>query len=332
MSKNQRVLDLHHADVAPRVIAETLGVPKRTVYRIIKEGRLERKKSGSPANKKLSEKFLKKLSKAVEKAPTVSIRRHAKALKICESTARNGLKILGKKSLVRPPVPLLTERLKLSRFERSKKLLNRLKGEDASTVRIFSDKKIFTVDQVYNRRNDRVIVDQGTPATPVNKTKHPASVMVLGIVASDGKKPPPIFVPAGVKINTEAYLELLDRHLLPWLRKNYPQGNYCFQQDGAPAHTAKKTQDWLRDNLANFWPKDFWPPSSPDLNPLDYSVWSVVESKACRTSHANVDELKASIVKAWRSMTKAYLVKTCRQFRPRLEKVIALEGGLFEKL
>jgi len=46
---------------------------------------------------------------------------------------------------------------------------------------------MFTVNQVYNCPNDRVIVDQGDSATPVNKTKHPAGVMVLGIVTSDGK-------------------------------------------------------------------------------------------------------------------------------------------------
>jgi hypothetical protein len=55
-------------------------------------------------------------------------------------------------------------------------------------MEIFSDKKIFTVDQSYNRRNDRVIVEKGSEATPVSKTKHPAGVMVLGIIASDGKK------------------------------------------------------------------------------------------------------------------------------------------------
>jgi transposase-like protein len=331
MSKNQRVLDFHHAQMPARKIADTLNIPVRTVYRIIKHGRVERKSPGVPKNKILKKKFLVKLAKAVESSPTVSIRKQAKILKVSEGTVRNGLKMVGKKSLVRPPVPLLTERLINLRLERSKKLLNKLKKMDPETVKIFSDKKIFTVDQAYNRRNDRVIVEQGTPAMPVNRTKHPASVMVLGIVASDGKKPPPIFVPAGVKVNTDAYLDLLATHVLPWLKKTYPKGNYVFQQDGAPAHTANKTQKWLADNMASFWPKDVWPPSSPDLNPLDFSVWSVVESKACKTSHANVDDLKASITKVWKAMTRAYLIKTCQQFRPRLEKVVALEGGLFEK-
>jgi len=33
-----------------------------------------------------------------------------------------------------------------------------------------------------------------------------------------------------------------------------------------------------------FWSKEFWPPNSPDLNPLDYYVWSVVESDVIKTA------------------------------------------------
>ena len=210
--------------------------------------------------------------------------------------------------------------------------MNRLKSDSGSTVRIFSDKKIFTVDQVYNRRNDRVIVEEGAPAIPVNKTKHPQGCMVLGVVASDGLKCPPIFVPEGMKVNTEVYIKLLASKVVPWLKKNYPKGNYTFQQDGAPAHTSNRTQEWLATNMANFWPKDVWPPSSPDLNPLDYSVWSVLESRACKSPHNNVTTLKASIVRSWRSLSKQYIVDTCLSFRRRVETVIEMEGGLFEKL
>ena len=65
--------------------------------------------------------------------------------------------------------------------------------------------------------------------------------MMLGVVASDGEKCPPTFTPANEKISTEQYLETLERHVLPWLQRTYPAGNYVFQQDGAPAHAAKKT-------------------------------------------------------------------------------------------
>jgi ribosomal protein S25 len=112
-----------------------LGVSKATVYCVIKAGRVERKKRETAHNKKLTEIFLEKLAKTVEASPTVSIRKTAKKLKICNGTIRNRLKKLGKKSLVRPPAPLLSERLQMLRLERSKKLLAKLKHLPESTVR-----------------------------------------------------------------------------------------------------------------------------------------------------------------------------------------------------
>ena len=35
-----------------------------------------------------------------------------------------------------------------------------------------------------------------------------------------------------------------------------------------------------------------WPPNSIDLNPLDYSVWRILEEKACAKPHPNVESLK----------------------------------------
>jgi len=50
---------------------------------------------------------------------------------------------------------------------------------------------------------------------------------------------------------------------------------FIFQQGGAPAHTAKVTQQWLQwlaVHCPDFIDKDSWPPNSPDINPVDYHV------------------------------------------------------------
>jgi len=59
---------------------------------------------------------------------------------------------------------------------------------------------------------------------------------------------------------------------------------YVFQQDGAPAHTSHLVQNWLSDNIDMFWSKEFWLPNSPDLNLLNYYVWSVVERVTNKSS------------------------------------------------
>jgi len=48
-----------------------------------------------------------------------------------------------------------------------------------------------------------------------------------------------------------------------------------------------------------FWSKEFWPPNSPDLNPLDYYVWSVVERVTNKSRHPNVASLRTAIKAAF---------------------------------
>ena len=40
--------------------------------------------------------------------------------------------------------------------------------------------------------------------------------------------------------------------------------HYIFQQDRGPAHTNKRTQDWLKESLTEVFEKEIWPPSSTD--------------------------------------------------------------------
>ena len=131
------------------------------------------------------------------------------------------------------------------------------------------------------------------------------------------------FIPPGFKINTDVYLDIM-------VNVVKTRDSPIFQEDSAPAHKAKKTQEWMKENLAAFWPANLGPPQSPDLNPLNYSIWGVVEAEACKTSHQNVDDLKASAALAWFNMSEKYLVATCRSFRPRLKKILAKNGDDFE--
>ncbi|QQP55053.1 Uncharacterized protein FKW44_008097 [Caligus rogercresseyi] len=81
-------------------------------------------------------------------------------------------KDLGMKSYARTPRHLLTDRLKPSRHERCKKVLNYFK-KSSVRVKIFSDKKIFTLDAVFSRRNDRYIAKSFNQVEGTYRTKHP---------------------------------------------------------------------------------------------------------------------------------------------------------------
>lgn len=67
------------------------------------------------------------------------------------------------------------------------------------------------------------------------------------------------------------------------LKVNLFIGDYwTLQQDSAPAHMAKRTQWWLKENLPDFIQNKDWSSRSPDLNPHNYKLWSVLEVKVCQ--------------------------------------------------
>lgn len=72
----------------------------------------------------------------------------------------------------------------------------------------------------------------------------------------------------------------------------YDDEYYCFQQDGAPAHTAKTVQQRCDENLTDFITKDEWPPSSPDLNPLDFSTWGYMLTQLDLTKIHTIDSFE----------------------------------------
>ena len=119
----------------------------------------------------------------------------------------------------------------------------------------------------------------------VMKTKFPAMVMVFGVVSSEGHIMPPHIFKVGLKVNTNMYLDVLKSVVIPWCNQVAGSRSWVWQQYSAPAHKSKETQAWLQKECYKFVPFFYWPPSSPDLNLLDYFVWSYVENITNMTSH-----------------------------------------------
>ena len=109
------------------------------------------------------------------------------------------------------------------------------------------------------------------------KTKFPATVMVFGVVSSEGHIMPPHIFEVGLKVNTKVYLDVLKVVVMPWCNQVAGGRPWVGQQDSTPAHKSKQTQTWLQKECYDFVPFSQWPPSSPDLNLLDYFVWLYVE-------------------------------------------------------
>lgn len=329
------------AKLKPVEIVRMLRLPTRTVYRIAKafseaenmeEGSyIGARKSHIRTRPKRSSKLVNAIRERVSKDHHISYRRIAAEFKVSYGTVHNVIhKDLGCNAY-RPRVRhMLSEANRMARMERCGKLLQSLKTQAARRIRFFSDEKIFTVNEKHNRQNHRCTVSCPEDACVVPKTKFPASVHVLGVVSSEGHVMPPYFFKKAETVTKEVYLEVLQTVVKPWMDKVSDGTPYVFQQDGAPAHTSGKVQERLSLNVSMFWPKDFWPPNSPDLNPMDFYVWSAVELRSNKHRHPNTDSLTLAIQRAFRTLPKHIVKKACYSFRARLEAVLANNGGYIE--
>ena len=80
----------------------------------------------------------------------------------------------------------------------------------------------------------------------VMKTKFPATVMVFGVVSSEGHIMPPHIFEFGLKVNTKVYLDVLKSVVIPWCNQVPSDRPWVWQQDSAPAHKSKETQASLQ--------------------------------------------------------------------------------------
>ena len=107
--------------------------------------------------------------------------------------------------------------------------------------------------------------------------------------------------------------------------------NACVKNDLKRRSYRRQTSQILTEKTKN--PrliKSVRPPSFPDLNPLDYFVWSYVENITNMTSHNTKPCLIAAIRRVFAELPPALVGKACSQFRIRIEAVIEAEGGYIE--
>ena len=71
---------------------------------------------------------------------------------------------------------------------------------------------------------------------------------------------------------------------------------WIFQQDSTPAHKAKTMKQWVKNHVPEFINSDHWLSASPDLNPIDYTLSSVLEGWSVQDH--NLESLKQMLVAA----------------------------------
>jgi len=47
-----------------------------------------------------------------------------------------------------------------------------------------------------------------------------------------------------------------------------------------------------------------WPPNSPDLNPVDYKVWGLLQEHVYKSPVKDMSKLKQRLLEAWSAMSE----------------------------
>ena len=158
----------------------------------------------------------------------------------------------------------------------------------------------------------------------VMKTKFSATVMVFGVFSSEGHIMPPHIFDVGLKVNTKVYLDVL---------KNVVESGGWWQILGVTEGLGPKIQrdpGLASEGVLRQCTLLSMATSSPDLNPLDYFVWSYVENITNMTSHNTKASLIAAIHRVFAELQPVRVEKACSEFRIRIEASIEAEGGYIE--
>ncbi len=90
-------------------------------------------------------------------------------------------------------------------------------------------------------------------------------------------------------VTAPVYQEMLDHFMLPSAGQLFKDADFIFQQNLAPARTAKSTKGWLNDH---------------DVGVLDWpeNLQGIVKRKMRNKRPKNADEPKATVKETWASI------------------------------
>ena len=217
---------------------------------------------------------VRNICQMLTRKPTLSHMSVAARRRISRASARRIItKDLKLQSYKKSQTEALTTTTIEKRRVRCRKLLKWLKSANSDNI-VFSDENNWSLEEKYNSQNSRVYSttrkDIPERFKHVESSQFPKTVMVWDGI-SVWWETRLVFIQEGIKINGEVYRKvILERHVKQ-ISSTFMKGrNWTFQGDGAPAHTAKLTQEWLTNNVPSFLNRNEWPSSSPDLNPCDF--------------------------------------------------------------
>ncbi len=223
-------------------------------------------------------------------------------VKASRATTHRRVKEFGYSCRIPLVKPLLNHRQRQRRLTWAKEKKNWTVAQWSKVL--FSDESKFCIS--FGNQGPRVWRKGGeahSPSCMKSSVKFPQSVMIWGAMSSAGVAP---LCFLKTNITAPVYQDILEHFMLPSADQLFKDADFIFQQDLAPAHTAKSTKSWLNDHGVGVLD---WPANSPDLNPIE-NLWGIVKRKMRNKRPKNADELKATVKETWASIPPHHLHAT----------------------
>ena len=156
-------------------------------------------------------------------------------------------------------------------------------------------------------------------------------VTVWCAIAEFGVWGPYFFEEEGVTVTvtSDQYCDMLQNFLRPKLDEL--EEYVWFQQDGATAHTSRRSLSILRDtfpgHLISLRGDIGWPARSPDLTPCDSFPWGYLKAKVYARRTGTIEQLKDATRQDVAAIPPAMTRKAMDNFRERLQVCVVNNGS-----
>ena len=235
-------------------------------------------------------------------------------------------------------VQILTEEHKTQRKAFCEWLLEKISlSENFPQEICFSDEKWFVLHQSPNSQNDRTwsienphdyseCKEQGQPKVMCWAGFCHGVFLPLVWFTDDNDNP--------VSVNKERYLKMIQKKIIPSLKRKSYFNNIWWMQDGAPCHTAKIVMEFLTEKfggkiISRNSPIP-WPAKSPDLNPLDYWFWGYAQARVQHEKPTSIAEVQEIVTKVARNCRKEIVERAAMNIAKRASKCFDKNGSHFE--
>lgn len=211
------------------------------------------------------------MRRILQQSPSKSVRRASLQLQLPRETVR---KVLRKRLHLYAYKVQIVQELKPNDKPRRKDfaelMLARINMDDTYLDKVcFSDEATFYISGKVNRHNVQIWGSENSHEVREHIRDSPKVNVWCGLLCN--KVIGPFFFCENT-VNSQVYLDLLERFVFPQLQEFQP--NILFQQDGAPPHWSLEVRQRLNNKFPDRWigrdgPTE-WPPQSPDITPLDF--------------------------------------------------------------